>query len=146
MISSNPTLPEIVKYNSFSSFPAYSQSTQFNISRPIRSIVCPSKKSNHNFSDIISKRNEDIMYKNGANFETRKVDNRKSNVTPAADDRVASGYRAKINMLLPASNPTTRMRTSFLVKLFFSFTKTASVTISSWTSSPWAYNVIKKSQ
>jgi len=66
IINNKPAVPEIVKYRSFNSRPANNQSEQFNINNPNSNIVCPSKKTNHSFNDMISSINETIMYIKGA--------------------------------------------------------------------------------
>ena len=66
MINNSPAVPEIVKYSNLSIRPANNQSAQFNINNPISNIVCPSKKTNHSFNDIMSNINETNMYKKGA--------------------------------------------------------------------------------
>ena len=95
MIKSSPAAPEIVKYSNLSIRPANSQSAQFNMSNPISNIVCPSKKTTHNFKDIKSNMKEANMYRNGATpnwtVDLRNVNNRNDNETIAVKVSVNPG-------------------------------------------------------
>lgn len=142
MINSSPAAPEIVKYCNLSLRPANSQSTQFNISNPFSKIVCPWKKTTHNFNDINSSIKEASMYKKGATpiwiVDLRIVNNRNENETTAVKISVNPGYWVNTNM--PPLTIIASIENIIIVRFnfFFSLIKIASVAFTSFSSSPWA--------